>query len=89
MTIITNIKSFVFNQSILVIDNEEIIYSTKATIKELPNVICSLANKYNCENVKITGASKKYMEEIKNKTNVLFNNKFSELNEFKLKIECI
>ena len=89
MMIITNIRPFMFAQQILVFDeNNKIIDTRETSIKDLPENLCALVKKYNCNIIKLAGA-KKYSKGLETKINALFKAKYADAEDFQLNIECI
>lgn len=76
MIIIADIRTFALGHRIMLVDNNEIKFSTKASLKTLPEVICELAQKNNCNNIKLLGNAK-FCEGISNNIKNTFTGKFS------------
>ena len=48
MTIIANLKTFTFAHNIIVMDGDKVLATTKASMKNVPEVISQLINDYKC-----------------------------------------
>lgn len=76
MTIMADLKNFTLAHKIYVIDKDEIKTITQASIKNMPEVICELANQYKPTKVTLAG-NKKYSADLKDKIQHTFTAKFA------------
>jgi len=76
MTIIGHIKPFIFAQQLIVIDDNEIKEIISTSIKNLPENICELSHKYECNKIQIKG-NKKYNQGLENKIRKCYIAKFN------------
>lgn len=86
MVIIADIKNFTFAHKIFVLDGNDIKGTFQTSIKDMPELICELVHKYDCQNIKLSGPIKigeKISEKIKN----TYYAKFAS--EHNLNIECL
>lgn len=69
MMILCSLKPFTFAQKIMVFDNEGNLETTvSASVKDLPETLCEIANKYQCNKIKMSGSkiyTKGFEEKIK------------------------
>lgn len=86
MTIIANLKAFTLAHNIIVMDENKVIATTKATIKNIPEVIGQLADTYKCNKIVLSG-SKMYTKGISDKIKECYKVKYK--NNEELEIECI
>ena len=85
MTIIVNLKNFTFAHDIVVMDNNNIVNATKASMKNIPELVCELAKTNNCEKVILVGS--KFAKGIEEKIKTTFTAKYNTNCDFK--IECV
>lgn len=87
MVIICSLKPFTFAQKIMVLNDEGNIENTvSVSVKNLPEVLCEIANKYQCSKIKMAG-SNLYAKGFENKIKECYSTKFSK--DIKLEIEYI
>jgi len=86
MTIIANLKTFTFAHNIVVMDGDKVLTTTKAAMKNLPEVISQLANTYECKKILLSG-NKVYTKGIGDKIRECYKAKYK--NNEELEIECI
>lgn len=77
MIIIANFKGFTLAHPIMVLDNDKLVNTTKASIKDMPELLCHLANQYNCQKVVLTG-SKKYTKNVGDKLQGIYKAKYAD-----------
>lgn len=87
MTIIANLKTFTFAHNIIVMDEDKVLATTKASMKNVPEVISQLINDYKCGQVVLSGA-KAYTKGIADKIKQCYKTKYTN-NEIELNIECL
>ena len=87
MTIIANLKTFTFAHNIIVMDGDKVLATTKASMKNVPEVISQLINDYKCGQVVLSGA-KAYTKGIADKIKQCYQTKYTN-SEVKLNVECI
>lgn len=66
MRIIVDFTGFTLMHSIYVINNDNIEFTTKNLIKNIPQTVCNLAQKYNINDIILSGNTK-YTNAIKEK----------------------
>ena len=77
MKIIVNLRGFTLAYQVMFIDDQEHVTITKSTLKNIPEVVSELANKYNCNNVLIYG-NKTFAKNISDNIKNTFSAKFRE-----------
>lgn len=85
MTIIGNIKPFIFAQQLMVVDEEGVKEVVSTSLKNLPENICELSHKYNCTKVKIAG-SKKYNKGLEDKIKKCYIAKFNNSDDLEIEL---
>jgi len=86
MMIICSVRPFTLSQKIIAYDEAGVIQKTILTsMKDFPENLCEMANKYNCNKVQIAG-SKLYAKGLENKVKECYLAKY---NKNDLEIEYI
>lgn len=86
MTIIANIKGFTLAHPIMIVDNDKVIYTTKASLKDMPELLSHFAQTYNCNHITFVG-NQKFAEKMAIQAKEIFKVKYNKENE--LEIEYI
>ena len=86
MTIIANIKGFTLAHPVMIVDNDKVIYATKVSLKDMPELLSHFAQAYNCNHITFVG-NQKFAEKMANQTKDIFKAKYSK--ETELEIEYI
>ena len=76
MIIIADLKTFALGHRIVVIDNDQVKVSTKASLKMLPEVVCELAKQHNCNDINLLGNAK-FCEGISENIKYTFSTKYN------------
>ena len=86
MTIIANVKGFTLAHPVMVVDNDKVVYATKTSLKDMPELLSHFAKTYDCNHLTFVG-NKKFTEKMANQTRDIFKAKYNQTNE--LEIEYI
>lgn len=76
MTIVADLKGFTLAHKVFVMDNDVLKEATQASMRNMPELICELSQKYNCNKVILSG-SHKYNKEINDKIKKLYTAKYN------------
>ena len=77
MIIIANLKGFTLAHQVIVMDDDKLVNMSKASVKDMPELICHLAKQYNCNKVLLTG-NRKYTENINDRMQGIYKAKYAD-----------
>jgi hypothetical protein len=86
MTIIVNLRNFTLGHDIIILDGNNVEAQYKASIKDMPELVCELWSSYGCDKVILLG--NKYAKGIENKIKNLFTAKYN-CEKCPFEIECL